>query len=226
MTKLYIAENLKNLSKEIPSNVVLVAVSKTKSIAEIKEAYAEGQRDFGENKIQEMASKYLELPKDIRWHMIGHLQKNKIKYIAPFVYLIQGIDSFELLQEINKHAVKNNRVINCLLQVYIAQEDTKFGMTEEEIGNLLSNSLFDSLENIKIVGLMGIASFTDNEVQLRKEFNTLHKFYTDLKEKIHLPNIEFSILSMGMSGDFQLAIEEGSNMVRIGSAIFGQRNYI
>jgi pyridoxal phosphate enzyme (YggS family) len=222
----FISNNIKKLRLSISSNVTLVAVSKTKSIADIKEAYLAGQRDFGENKVQEMAQKYDELPKDIRWHMIGHLQSNKIKYMAHFVHLIHGVDSMELLQEIDKHAKKNNRVINCLLQVHIAQEETKFGLYFDEIKTLLNSKNLSDLQNIKIVGLMGMASFTEDETQIITEFKALNTLFLELSNLPKADNFQMEILSMGMSGDYKIAIQEGSNMVRIGSAIFGERNYI
>lgn len=223
---MFISNNIKKLRLSISSNVTLVAVSKTKSIADIKEAYLAGQRDFGENKVQEMAQKYDELPKDIRWHMIGHLQSNKIKYMAHFVHLIHGVDSMELLQEIDKHAKKNNRVINCLLQVHIAQEETKFGLYFDEIKTLLNSKNLSDLQNIKIVGLMGMASFTEDETQIITEFKALNTLFLELSNLPKADNFQMEIRSMGMSGDYKIAIQEGSNMVRIGSAIFGERNYI
>jgi len=220
-----IEENLKEIQQQIPDHVTLVAVSKTKPIADLLEAYNTGQRIFGENKIQEMADKYEALPKDIKWHMIGHLQSNKVKYMAPFVDLIHGIDKFSTLKEINKQAKKNNRVINCLLQAKIAEEATKFGLSFDEIENILQSQELKNLENIKIVGFMGMASFTDNQEQLKVEFSSLQKFFKK-QQKVELPiNCHLETLSMGMSGDFNLAIKEGSNMVRVGSSIFGNRNY-
>jgi len=215
-----ISNNLNSLVKTIPENVTLVAVSKTKPNAAILEAYKAGQRVFGENKIQEMTQKWETLPKDIEWHMIGHVQRNKVKYMAEFVALIHGVDSFRLLKEINKQALKHNRCINCLLQVHIATEDTKFGFDAEELQTLLSSEAFLAFENIKINGLMGMATFTDNLNLVREEFKQLKNTFDVLKEQ--LP--ELNILSMGMSGDYLIAIEEGSNMVRIGSSIFGARN--
>lgn len=224
---MYIAQNLNNFLQQLPTHVTLVAVSKTKSVADIKEAYDAGQRDFGENKVQEMTSKHEDLPSDIRWHMIGHLQSNKIKYMAAYVHLIHGVDSLELLIEINKHAIKHNRIIPCLLQVYIAQEETKFGLDFNEIETLLQSETFSNLQNIKVVGLMGMASFTDDESQIKSEFHSLKLFFQKLKiSQPETTNLKLETLSMGMSGDYQLAIEEGSNLVRIGSAIFGSRNYI
>lgn len=215
-----IQENLKIIQSTIPEHVTLVAVSKTKPVEDLQEAYDAGIRDFGENKIQEMCDKYEVLPKDIRWHMIGHVQTNKVKYMAPFVYLIHGVDSLKLLKEINKQAEKNNRVIDVLLQQFIADEETKFGLDEEEIRQIMTEEI-QSLPNIRVVGLMGMATFTDNENQVRNEFKTLKSNF-DLLKKNHS---DVSILSMGMSGDYEMAIEEGSTMVRIGSSIFGNRNY-
>ena len=217
-----IKENLTQIRTFIPEDVTLVAVSKTKSIADIQEAYDANQRIFGENKVQEMTQKYDALPKDINWQMIGHLQTNKVKYMAHFVDLIHGVDSFKLLKEINKQAKKNNRVIKCLLQARIAKEETKFGLEFTEIEAILTSEDFKKLENIAIVGFMGMATFTDDEQQLTEEFSSLKDFYnTQQKQHSFL-----KILSMGMSGDYKLAIKNGSNMVRIGSSIFGARNYI
>ncbi|HLA55073.1 MAG TPA: YggS family pyridoxal phosphate-dependent enzyme [Flavobacterium sp.] len=212
-----IKSNLSEIKAGLPSSVTLVAVSKTKPVAELMEAYDAGQRIFGENKIQEMATKFAEMPKDIQWHMIGHVQTNKVKIMAPFVTLIHGVDSLKLLEEIDKQAKKNNRIIDCLLQVYIAEEETKFGFDEKELAVLLQSDDYKKLENIKVKGLMGMATFTENMVQVRKEFTHLKALFDK--------NPEFSILSMGMSGDYQIAIECGSTMVRIGSSIFGNRNY-
>lgn len=216
-----IANNIATLQNSLPANVTLVAVSKTKPIEDIMEAYNAGQRVFGENKIQDMVEKHEQLPKDIQWHMIGHVQRNKVKYMAPFVSLIHGVDSFKLLKEINKQAEKNNRTINCLLQIHIAQESTKFGMNEEELLNLLSSPELTSLTNICIIGLMGMATFTNNQQQIENEFTYLKGIFEKAKQ-IHTT---LSVLSMGMSGDYKLAIECGSTMVRIGSSIFGKRNY-
>ncbi|WP_035671675.1 YggS family pyridoxal phosphate-dependent enzyme [Flavobacterium sp. 83] len=215
-----IAKNLLKIKSTLPEHVTLVAVSKTKPVADLMEAYEAGQRIFGENKIQEMADKWEQMPKDILWHMIGHVQTNKVKFMAPFVSLIHGIDSLKLLQEINKQAQKNNRVIDCLLQMYIAEEETKFGLDEEELASLLSSNEFQEMKNIRIVGLMGMATFTDNKEQIKKEFLHLQSIF----DQFTILNSQFSILSMGMSGDYQLAIECGSTMVRIGSSIFGGRN--
>jgi len=217
-----IKENLSSILSSIPEEVKLVAVSKTKPIADILEAYNAGQRVFGENKIQEMVSKYDELPKDIQWHMIGHLQRNKVKYMAHFVDLIHGVDSLKTLKEINKQAKKHNRIINCLLQARIALEETKFGLSFDDISSIITSEELKELQNIQIVGLMGMATFTDNQEQLSEEFTSLKNFFNQLKNK----NQKLNILSMGMSGDYQLAIQKGSTMVRVGSAIFGARNYI
>lgn len=216
-----IADNLKSIKNELPEGVTLVAVSKTKPNSDILEAYEAGQRIFGENKVQEMTQKWEELPKDIEWHMIGHVQRNKVKYMAEFVSLIHGVDSLKLLKEIDKQADKYNRVIPCLLQMHIAEEDTKFGLDNTELEALLQSEEFKAMKNIKIVGLMGMATFTSDENQVRKEFAHLKSIFNELQQK--LP--EISILSMGMSGDYQLAIEEGSTIVRIGSSIFGARSY-
>ncbi len=216
-----IKDNLIAINQTIPKDVTLVAVSKTKPNEAILEAYEAGHRVFGENKIQEMTQKWETLPKDIEWHMIGHVQRNKVKYMAEFVSLIHGVDSLRLLTEINKQAEKHNRVIPCLLQMHIAKEETKFGLDTSELHQLISSEAFAALENIKVVGLMGMATFTENKSQVRKEFASLKTIFDGLKQK--LPNI--SVLSMGMSGDYSIAIEEGGNMVRIGSSIFGARNY-
>ncbi len=221
-----IKQNILNLKKDLPKQVTLVAVSKTKPIKDILKAYEAGHKDFGENKIQEMAFKHIELPKDIRWHMIGHVQRNKVKFMAEFVHLIHGVDSLRLLKEIDKQAKTHNRVINCLLQARIAQEETKFGMPFTEIEALINNPEFQELHNVKVLGLMGMASFTENEEQIRAEFKTLATFYTSLSEKCNSQNVEMTTLSMGMSADYIIAIEEGSTMIRVGSAIFGLRNYI
>lgn len=217
---LSISENLNTLKNSLPSKVTLVAVSKTKPAADLLEAYTEGQRVFGENKIQEMESKWQELPKDIEWHMIGHVQTNKVKYMAHFVSLIHAVDSLKLLKEINKQALKHNRTIHCLLQLKIAEEDSKYGMSEEDLHGLLNSEEVQNFQNTKIVGLMGMASFTSNAEQISAEFQKLKAQYNELKEA-H----QFEVLSMGMSGDFQIAIENGSTMIRVGSKIFGKRNY-
>ena len=215
-----IAENLKSILNDLPESVTLVAVSKTKPISDLQEAYAEGQRIFGENRVQEMTEKWDKMPKDIEWHMIGHLQRNKVKYMAEYVSLIHGVDSPRLLKEINKQAEKNGRTISCLLQVHIAEEDSKFGFDEKELLELVDNEEFKQYKHVKIKGLMGMATFTDNKEQVRREFKGLAALYSKLKSSYP----HFSILSMGMSGDYQIAIEEGSTMVRIGSSIFGSRN--
>ena len=217
-----ISENLYNLKNSIPENVTLVAVSKTKPTSDILEAYQAGQRIFGENKVQELVDKQEQLSQDIQWHMIGHLQSNKVKYIAPFIHLIHGVESLKLLQEIDKQALKNKRIINCLLQLYIAQEETKFGLSEPEFIALISSNEFKALKNIKIVGLMGMASFTDNKTQIQTEFTALKTIFDTYKTQ-KITNFDLQILSMGMSGDYQIAIECGSTMVRIGSSIFGGR---
>ncbi len=219
-----IAQNLLKIKSTLPSTVTLVAVSKTKPIPDLMEAYDAGQRIFGENKIQEMVEKWEAMPKDIEWHMIGHVQTNKVKFMAPFVSLIHGVDSLKLLEEINKQAKKNNRTIDCLLQIYIAEEETKFGLDEDELAGIIrfitqNNEIY---KNIRIVGLMGMATFTDNQEQIKKEFTHLKSIFDNLqlcKDAIN----RVSTLSMGMSGDYQLAIECGSTMVRIGSSIFGGR---
>jgi pyridoxal phosphate enzyme (YggS family) len=217
-----IRENLLNIKATLPSQVTLVAVSKTKPVSDLMQAYEAGQRVFGENKIQEMTEKCELMPKDIEWHMIGHIQSNKVKYMAPYVRLIHGVDSLKLLEEINKQAQKNNRVINCLLQIHIAEEETKFGLNEEELSDLLQSETFKNLRNIKIVGLMGMATFTENQTQIKKEFQHLKSIF-DNKQQPITHNRQLTTLSMGMSGDYQLAIECGSTMVRIGSSIFGGR---
>ena len=210
-----ISDNIQSIKKELPNNVTLVAVSKTKSEEEILQAYNSGHTIFGENKVQELVGKYESLPKDIEWHMIGHLQRNKVKYIAPFVSLIHGTDSEKLLQEINKRAKQNNRMINCLLQVHIAEESTKFGFSSAEINDIMQRT--SEFENVNIIGLMGMATFTDNISQIEKEFCSLQQIYKN--------HTNFTTLSMGMSGDYKSAITCGSNMIRLGSVIFGNRNY-
>ncbi len=219
-----IQNNLNSISKIIPENVTLIAVSKTQPVTSILEAYQAGQRAFGENKIQEMAEKFDILPKDIEWHMIGHLQSNKVKYMAHFVHLIHGADSFKTLQEINKQALKHNRIINCLLELKIASEETKFGLSFTEAEQLLKSEELKNLKNINITGLMGMASFTDDIEIIRSEFKSLKTFFDSL-QKYQSFNVNSTILSMGMSGDYKIAIEEGSTMIRVGSAIFGSRNY-
>ena len=217
-----IKDNLENINLKIPSEVSLVAVSKTKPISDILEAYEYGQRVFGENKIQELVEKHNKLPKDIEWHMIGHIQRNKVKYMAPFVSLIHSADSYRLIKEINKQGKINNRVINCLLQIKIASEESKFGFTETEATDFLNSDEYVSFKNIKIIGLMGMATFTDDQRKIDQEFNKLKIFY----EKVNRSNSGINILSIGMSDDYPIAIRNGSTMVRIGSSIFGKRSYI
>ena len=213
-----IAKNIKNVTDIIPNNVKLVAVSKTKSINLIESAYRAGQRDFGENKVQELVNKFENLPKDINWHMIGHLQRNKVKYIAPFIYLIQSVDSLRLLIEINKQGIKNNRVINVLVQMDISNDETKFGFSYQEFEELINKNEINTLKNICIKGMMGMASFTKDENKIKDEFYSLNKFY-----KKHKKFLNLEILSMGMSGDFKIAINCNSNLIRLGSSIFGDR---
>jgi pyridoxal phosphate enzyme (YggS family) len=219
-----ISENLKHLQLQIPDNVLLVAVSKTKPNELVLEAYQSGQKDFGENYVQELVDKYQTLPKDINWHFIGHLQSNKVKYIAPFVHLIHSVDSFKLLKEINKQAEKEDRVIDCLLQIYIAQEETKFGFDEIDCMALLQSYEFQVLKNIRICGLMGMASNTENEIQVVKEFQTIKHLFDSISQT-NLVSTAFKYLSIGMSGDYELAIKNGSTLIRVGSRIFGERNY-
>ncbi|BDD10296.1 YggS family pyridoxal phosphate enzyme [Fulvitalea axinellae] len=205
--------------------VTLVAVSKTKPLEMLREAYDAGARDFGENKVQELVGKHEELPQDIRWHMIGHLQRNKVKYIAPFVHLIHSVDSLALLKEVNKRAANNERVINVLLQVHIAEEETKFGLTPDELKELIASEEFAAFANVKVVGLMGMATNTGDEEKVRTEFSALRKFFDEMKSKEQPGKFEMDELSMGMSGDWGIAVEEGSTMIRVGSSIFGARNY-
>jgi pyridoxal phosphate enzyme (YggS family) len=213
-----IAKNIIELKNSLPKTVTLIAVSKTKPQSDLIEAYEAGQRDFGENKIQEMSEKWEHLPKDIHWHMIGHVQTNKVKYMAPFVHLIHAVDSLKLLKEIQKQALKNKRTIGCLIQIRIAQEETKFGLPAEELSSLVEAA--KQFPNVAIKGLMGMASFTSNQEQVRQEFKNLAEIFSAFK----LVNPESTILSMGMSGDYQMAIEEGSTVIRVGSKIFGERN--
>ena len=220
-----IQENLNIVRATVPSNVTLIAVSKTKPVSDLQEAYDAGQRIFGENKALEMRDKHQVLPDDIQWHFIGHLQTNKIKYIAPFVTLIHAIDSLSLLEAVNKEAVKNNRIIDCLLQFHIAQEDTKFGLDIEEAKALLESDVYKDLKNINIVGVMGMATFTDDAAQVRNEFKNLKNIFDTLKENYFRDKDSFKEISMGMSDDYPIAIEEGATMVRVGSKIFGARNY-
>lgn len=220
-----VAQNIKHfIENEIPSNVKLIAVSKTKPVETILEAYQSGHKIFGENKVQELVDKYEKLPKDIEWHMIGHMQSNKVKYIAPFVKLIHGVDSFKLLKIINKEAEKNNRVIDCLLQFHIAKEETKFGLDLVEVQGFMESDKFKDLKNINLVGVMGMATFTENEEQIRSEFKELVYIFNQLKSN-YFSEESFKEISMGMSGDYKIAIEEGATMVRIGSLLFGARNY-
>ena len=220
-----IQQNLQHIKSTLPSHVTLVAVSKTKPVSDLLEAYNAGQRIFGENKIQEMVDKQDVLPNDIAWHMIGHVQKNKVKYMASFVSLIHGVDNFKLLEEINKQAEKNERIIDCLLQIKIASEDSKFGMTTEEASNIIQSKAFSELKNIRIMGVMGMATFTEDTSQIKKEFTLLKLAFNNLKP-LETFNFKPQTISMGMSGDYQLAIACGSTMVRVGSSIFGERNYI
>lgn len=221
-----IAENIQNIKSKITANVKLVAVSKTQSIDAINEAYNAGQRLFGENKVQELTEKYELLQKpDINWHLIGHLQTNKVKYIAPFVDLIHSVDSLKLLLEINKQAQKNSRVINCLLQFHIASEETKFGLNYDEATFILESNEFKLLKNINICGIMGMASYSNDKNLIKEEFKSLKDIYIKLKDKYFANNSNFSEISMGMSSDWDIAITEGSTIIRIGSTIFGSRNY-
>ena len=215
-----IAANIKRYKEELGEKVTLVAISKTKPNSDILKAYEAGQRIFGENKVQELTDKWEALPKDIEWHMVGHVQRNKVKYMAPFVKLIHAVDSLKLLKEINKEAKKNERTINCLLQIKIAQEDSKFGLSIVQAKELLSSENLLSYKNVKIVGLMGMATYTDDTEQVKKEFQKLKEVFDDIKKEKE----DFKILSMGMSGDYKIAVECGSTMVRIGSSIFGERN--
>jgi pyridoxal phosphate enzyme (YggS family) len=218
-----IIKNLNYIKSQLPAQVTLVAVSKTKPNSDIIEAYNAGQQIFGENKIQEMVNKHEQLPKDISWHMIGHVQRNKVKYMAHFVSLIHGVDNFKLLKEINKQALKHERVINCLFQIKIASEDSKFGMTTKETSEIIQSKEFSELKNIKVVGVMGMATFTDNQEQIKQEFEKLKDTFDYLKQ-LETFNFKPETISMGMSGDYQLAIACGSTMVRVGSSIFGARN--
>lgn len=215
-----ISENIKNFQDELPKDVTLVAISKTKSVDDLLEAYEAGQRHFGENKIQEMTEKWEKLPKDIKWHMVGHVQRNKVKYMAPYVSLIHAVDSLKLLKEIHKEADKNGHCIDCLLQIKIAEEDSKYGISADEAREILDSEEFKKLDHVKVKGLMGMATFTDDEKQVKKEFHHLKTVFDEFKEQYS----NFEILSMGMSGDYKIAIDSGSNMVRIGSEIFGARD--
>ena len=215
-----ISENIKNFQDKLPKDVTLVAISKTKSVDDLLEAYEAGQRHFGENKIQEMTEKWEKLPKDIKWHMVGHVQRNKVKYMAPYVSLIHAVDSLKLLKEIHKEADKNGHCIDCLLQIKIAEEDSKYGISADEAREILDSEEFKELDHVKVKGLMGMATFTDDEKQVKKEFDHLKTVFDEFKEQYS----NFEILSMGMSGDYKIAIDSGSNMVRIGSEIFGARD--
>ena len=216
-----IATRIKQIKEKVPNDVTLIAVSKTKPNELIQEGMANGHLDFGENKVQELVSKYENLPKNIRWHMIGHLQRNKVKYIAPFVHMIHGVDSTKLLKEIDKQGKKNKRKINCLLQFHIASESTKFGFNLDEVVSLQNEEFFIPLQHVNICGVMGMATFTDDDEMIRKEFNNLKSYFEKLKAQFNTN--DFKIISMGMSGDYPIAIECGSNMIRVGSAIFGER---
>lgn len=221
-----IVENLKRIAESLPEGVKLVAVSKTKPVEAIEEAYEGGQRVFGENRVQELAEKYENLPKDIEWHMIGHLQTNKVKYIAAFVSLIHGVESLKLLETIDKEGRKHNRVIPCLLQFYIASEETKFGLDIDEARAILKSEEYKNMKNVRIVGVMGMATNTDDEAQIRREFHHLKVIFDELKKSYFIEDPGFKELSMGMSGDYMIAVKEGSTMVRVGSSIFGARNYV
>jgi PLP dependent protein len=220
-----IVKNIQSIISELPSHVTLVAISKTHPPSDIMEAYQTGHKVFGENKVQELVDKYEKLPKDIEWHMVGHLQTNKVKYIAPFVKLIHSVDSLKLLKEIDKAANKNGRVIDCLLQMHIAKEETKFGLSANEMVELLSSNDFKSNSNARVVGLMGMATFTENMEQVRDEFRYIANFFKEIKNKFFFNSTHFKVLSIGMSGDYSIAVEGGSTMVRIGSNIFGERTY-
>lgn len=216
-----VSQKIKQFKEELGDDVTLVAISKTKPNKDIMEAYETGQRIFGENKIQELTAKWEELPKDIEWHMVGHVQRNKVKYMAPFVSLVHAVDSLKLLKEINKEAKKNDRSIRCLLQIKIAEEESKYGISREEAKEILQSEAYSKINNVEVVGLMGMATFTENKEQVREEFLKLKRIFDDFKKD----HANFTLLSMGMSGDYKIAVECGSNMVRIGSSIFGERNY-
>lgn len=218
-----IEKNIEEFKRKIPQGVTLVAVSKTKPIEDLKEAYEAGQRIFGENKIQEMTEKWEALPKDIEWHMIGHVQTNKVKYMAPYVHTIHAVDSLKLLKEINKQAQKNDRIIHCFLQMKIAAEDSKFGLSKADLLDIITNESVAQFQHIKITGLMGMATFTSDENQIKEEFTSLQKVYNTLRKESLPANVKLQTLSMGMSGDYELAIQCGSTMIRVGSAIFGAR---
>lgn len=219
-----IKDNIQQIQADLPEKVILVAVSKTKPNADLMQAYEAGQRHFGENKVQEMTEKHEQLPKDIKWHMIGHVQRNKVKYMADYVHLIHGVDSLKLLKEINKQAEKCDRIIDCLFQMKIAKEDSKFGMSEKDLRNILKSESFNKLKHVKVVGLMGMATFTDDQDQIRSEFEYLKATFDDLQSEVS-DNFKPDLLSMGMSGDYPIAIDCGSTMIRVGSSIFGERNY-
>ncbi|HPD24234.1 MAG TPA: YggS family pyridoxal phosphate-dependent enzyme [Bacteroidales bacterium] len=221
-----ISENIKHFKSLLPENVLFIAVSKTQPIEAIKEAYQAGQRNFGENKVQEMLSKHEQLKHlDINWHLIGHLQTNKVKYIVPFVKLIHSVDSLKLLQEINKQSLKLNKITECLLQFHIAEEDTKFGLDYDEAVQILNSEEYKAMQNVRICGVMGMATFTEDMERVRREFKSLKLIFDSLKENFFKNNSDFKEVSMGMSGDWQIAVEEGSTMIRIGTSIFGERNY-
>jgi pyridoxal phosphate enzyme (YggS family) len=220
-----IKNNINNLRQNLPERCKLIAVSKTQPVDIIREAYDAGQRVFGENKVQEMVPKAEALPRDIEWHMIGHLQSNKVKYIIPFVHCIHSVDSERLLEEINKQAIKVNRIIDCLLQIHIATEETKFGFSKEEVITMMRSEKFSKLNNIRIIGLMGMATFSDDTALVRSEFQSLKKISDQLRSMTLPAQVSLKELSMGMSGDYKIAIEEGSTMIRVGTAIFGSRNY-
>ncbi len=220
-----VIENLTKIKQQLPSHVLLVAVSKTKPVEDIKALYDAGHRDFGENKVQEMVAKHEQLPDDIQWHMIGHLQTNKVKYIVPFVSMIHSVDSEKLLLEINKRAAKYNRVIDCLIQIHIAEEETKFGMSFQQAQELFESGSYKKLPYVNIRGLMGMATNTDDMEKVRSEFRSLKEFFDRMKQQYFIDKPDFDQLSMGMSHDYRIAVEEGSTIVRIGSLIFGPRNY-
>ena len=220
-----ISDNLRKLFSETPESVSIIAVSKRKSVEDILEAYKAGQRIFGENRVQELTDKHPQLPDDIEWHMVGHLQTNKVKYLAGFVHMVQSVDSLKLLLSLEREALKANRIISCLLQIHIAREETKFGFTREEVLDIAISPEVQSLNNVRITGVMGMATFTEDEEQVRSEFRHLSKTFNDLKENCFSMRPDFKEISMGMSGDYQIAIEEGSTMVRLGTIIFGARNY-
>ncbi len=226
LCRMNIQENIERIAAGLPEGVRLIAISKTKPVEDIEEAYAGGQRAFGENRPQEMASKYRLLPKDIEWHMIGQLQEKNVKYIAPFVTLIHSVDSLKLLVKIDREAAKYDRIINCLLEFHIAEESTKSGLTYEQAEEMMECEEYKMLKNVRVIGVMGIATYTENMEQVRQEFSQLRQIFLRLKERYFSGKPEFKELSMGMSGDYQIAVEEGCTMVRIGSSIFGKRNYI